>query len=593
MLFPDISPSREECIAAVAAALQAEGGRIYVDASVLIHCYEMNAAASEDLLSALERYDPRVGVPVWAANETWEYVAGANRIPRFPLRASARRVQNELSRFRRESTRYIDDDALKDALTTAEFQQKLDAAIGATVDLVKQVENHEPKADITTARLLPFITTHRTPSDIAAILDVVTRTANARVAHRMPPGFADTSPAPEEGEEEKPAPRKGKTKNPHGDLIIWLEILEDCCRHKAEQLVLITRDTTKDDWVYVPRKIRDEKGRLQDNGGQITLPLPLLVQEATQKCPSVQGVHIVSVEMLAQVLRSMRVDVSNLTAALQSGDDLDNDVPDGDLPDQGRMGPEGPYEARFESGDMAYEPEDGSEIDRLIGELNGDGWKVQNQAVRGLEPLLSAASREQRVQVGRGLVAAANDGALEPGEFLARVLAADGLGRALRSDLLIGALAEVYVAETGEPKKPTASRSVVEALYAHQSDPELSDAYAAVLSRLAAQARKYLALPTESARSIKLDIALEKDTLRGVTAGEVSLLEEDAPSNRAVQRTGRDTVMTTEELLGLLAEEFVVPLGVLTTDLLPSASFNAPELIGFVSWGPHTGTLLR
>ena len=48
-------------------------------------------------------------------------------------------------------------------------------------------------------------------------------------------------------------------KNPHGDLIIWLEALADYNERKAEQLVIITRDTLKDDWVYLPNKIKDEQ----------------------------------------------------------------------------------------------------------------------------------------------------------------------------------------------------------------------------------------------------------------------------------------------------------------------------------------------
>src|SRR5687768_8235781 len=100
MLFPDLSPSREECIAAVSDALQSDGGRIYLDASVLIHCYEMSALASDDLLSSLERYEERVGVPVWAARETWDYLN--TRPTKKPLMGPADRLQKDLARFQTE-----------------------------------------------------------------------------------------------------------------------------------------------------------------------------------------------------------------------------------------------------------------------------------------------------------------------------------------------------------------------------------------------------------------------------------------------------------------------------------------------------------
>ena len=58
MLFHDVSPSRDESVAEISAALQAEKGRVYLDTNVLIHCYEMSALArpiSVELRSSLAR----------------------------------------------------------------------------------------------------------------------------------------------------------------------------------------------------------------------------------------------------------------------------------------------------------------------------------------------------------------------------------------------------------------------------------------------------------------------------------------------------------------------------------------------------------
>lgn len=591
MLFPDVSPSREECIAEVASALQDDHGRLYLDASVLIHCYEMSAPASEDLLRALERYGSRVAVPAWAAKETWEYAT--SRINRRPLKSLADRLRRDLLRFQTETTRYIDDETLRD-LSKDEYQQELGSAFETALRLIQRVADHEPKADQTTARLLPFIDRHRLKSDLIAVVEEVARTAPTRIAHRMPPGFADASQE-ETAEDNRASVPKGKRKaqNPHGDLMIWLEILADCVGNDAEHLVLITRDTTKSDWVFVPKKVRDERGRPQDNGGLVTLPLPLLVHEATQRCPTLKRVHIVSVEMLAHVLRSMRVDVTNLAAALQASDEEDTPNPPLDISGAYRATDNAPYVAGFHSGDMAYDPDEDNDLDQLITGLTGEGWKIQNQAARRLEPLLPGATRSQKIQVGRGLVAAANYGALEPAEFLEKLLAQDSLDIAVRADVLIGALAEVYLAETGEPKKPVATRAIAATLYRHENDTALRPAYQVVLQRMTAQSRKYLTLPLEARSPISLDLALERDVLRGVTANGVALLEEDAPPSRIMQRSGQDATMTTEELIELLSEEFVLPPNILSTDSPRSASFTVPELLGFMTWGPQTGTLLR
>lgn len=591
MLFPDVSPSRDECIADVASALQDDHGRIYLDASVLIHCYEMSAPASEDLLGALERYGARVAVPAWAAKETWEYAT--SRINRRPLKPLADRLRRDLQRFQTETTRYIDDDTLRD-LSKDEYQQELGTALDTAVTLIQRVADHQPRTDQTTARLLPFIDAHRLKSDLITVVEEVARTAPTRIAHRMPPGFADAPQEEVDDESRTPAVKgKGKAQNPHGDLIIWLEILADCSATNAEQLVLITRDTTKADWAFVPKKIRDERGRPQENGGLVTLPLPLLVHEATQRCQTLKRVHIVSVEMLAHVLRTMRVEVSHLAAALQAREDDDGQPPPPDIGGAYRSPDGRPYLAEFRSGDMAYDPQENNDLDQLILGLTGEGWKVQNQAARGLEPLLPGATRTQKIQIGRGLVAAANDGALEPAEFLEKLLAQDTLDIALRGDVLIGALAEVYLAETGEPKKPVATRTIATTLYRYERDAALQPAYQVVLERITAQSRKYLTLPLESRSPISLDLALERDVLRGISANGVPLLEEDAPPSRIIQRSGQDATMNTDELIELLSEEFVLPPDILATDSPRSASFTAPELLGFVTWGPQTGTLLR
>ncbi|ESZ61437.1 MULTISPECIES: PIN-like domain-containing protein [unclassified Mesorhizobium] len=590
MLFPLVSPSLEECTTAISEALQDDHGRIYLDANVLIHCYEMSSRASETLLRTLERYGNRVGVPIWAARETWDYIT--KRTNKRPLYALSERMRTDFTRFRTETTRYIDNSALGGS-SKENYQKEVVEAFGEALTLIQRVAQHEPKIDETTGRLLPFIDERRVPSRLTAIIEEVSRTAAARIAHRVPPGFAD-APPPSVEEENHTIKSKGKIVNPHGDIIIWFEILEDCLRHQAEHLVIVTRDTRKEDWVYSPKKVRDDKGRLQDNRTGITLALPLLVYEAQQACPSLKSVHIISVEMLAAIWTMQRFDVSDLAAALQA--DEEEPAPDDNAQDSGSArGDESDaaYTAEFGSADMTYEPDPDDDLDQLIVDLSIDGWKAQNQAVRRLEPQLGSLNRAQRIQVGRELVSAANTGAVEPAEVLDRVLSNKGLGRPLRSDLLIGALAETYIAETGEPKKPIATRGIAASLYQSQGDEEVADAYDAVLSRLRALRREYLALPHEDPREIKLDIALQMGELVNVSVGEFFLLEQDAPPARALQRSGNDVTMSIAELVDLLAEEFVVPASALVTDLSATTSISVPEHLGFVAWGPQTGMYLR
>ncbi|RWP39795.1 PIN-like domain-containing protein [Mesorhizobium sp.] len=594
MLFPDVSPSREEVFAALANALVGERTRIYLDASLLIHTYEISLAARDELFDALDGFGDRVRVPIWAARETWDFMRG--RISRRPLEGPASRLRKDLDRFRAEALRYVDDDTVNDS-SKEDYQNQLDAALKAVRDLSNRVANYEPKADVTTARLMPFIEDRRLNSDLIPILEMVGKTAQVRAAHNVPPGFAD-SPGTVEDEpsEDRPVSKpKGKQKNPNGDLIIWLEALADCRMTEADQLVVITRDTNKGDWTYKPDKIKDEQGRPQPNAGLVTLPSPLLVLEALRDCPKLSGVHIVSLEMLAHVLqRNLRIQVPSLAAALQS--QARESAPhtitaESEIPAKAEI--EVAAEPTFDSADMIYDYPQGDDIDGLLQTLSLEGWDVQNEAVRQMEPLLRRANRDQLVQIGRGLVGAANDGALEPIELLERVFTDSAFSIPIRSNMLIGILAEIFVAEYGDPKKPIAQPGLIALIYAHENDKELAGAYASVLSRLEPQRRTYLGLPTDHADPIPLEVILEGKRLRAMQAFGTSLLEEDAPPSRALRRSGHETTISTADLMAEISREFVVPASVLRPDSILTSQLQIPENIGYVQWGPNTGANLR
>ena len=595
MLFPDISPSREQAFAELAEALVGKSTRIYLDASLLIRAYEVSLAARDELLEALESFGDRLAVPLWAARETWEFMRG--RISPRPLQAPTARLRKELDRFRSEALRYVDDDTLSD-LSKAEYQAQLDTALKGVRDLARRVASHEPKSDTTTARLMPFIEAHRLNSDIDSILETVGRTAATRIIHSIPPGFADSQGAVGDDNDELPRPKKGKQINPHGDLIIWFETLQDCAAKGVEQLVIITRDTTKGDWVYVPAKVRDEQGRPQENAGQVTMPSPLLVHEALRSCPRLRRLHVVSLEMFAHVLqRNLRVAVPNLAAALQAGDEEPRrgsinttEFSEGAV---GHVADEAGDEPTFGSADMTYDFPRGDEIDELLRSLSVEGWRVQNQAVRQIEPLLGKASRDQLVQIGRGLAGAANDGALEPIDLIRRVFGNTNLSRSVRSGILIGVLAQIYVAESGEPKKPKAHPDLISLIYDHERDAQLESAYTAVLKRLTAQRRTYLGLPTDHVSPVPLEVTLEGKRIRAVKAFGNHLLEEDAPATRALRLMGQEAFLTADELLAELSREFVVPVGILSSDIAGAMQLQLPENIGYVPWGPNTGAVLR
>jgi len=588
MLFHEVAPSREECTSQIEAALQAERGRIYLDANVLIHCFEMSAAASGDLLQGLTRYSDRVGIPVWAANETWEHLR--DRIQRKPLQKLAGRVDSLFRAVSSDTARYVDDQAVND-MTRDEFRAELTTSLDAVSSLVGKIRHHEPSIDETTSRLLPFIESQRLDSDLPRIIEAVRNSADFRTAHQIPPGFRDPPQVSED--DEKTVRKKGKSRNPNGDLIIWLEILEDCRKLDASHLVVVTQDVTKGDWVYIPERVRDQNGRPQSNSTGLTLALPLLVYEAKKTCPSLESVQVITVEMLAQVWSRQRMEVSHLAAALQAEDGPAEAIKPAGAQTAGGELSDDQYAPSFRSSDMGFEPDPEKPIDAVIGTLPTEGWKGQNKAVRDLEPQLHSFGREQLIQIGRGLVAAASQGAVEPAEMLARVLTEKDVAVSTKSDVLVGALAAVFIAESGEPKKPSAKSSVIDALFEAGLSGSLEPAFEAVLSRLKAIRTEYLTLPNEPKKAIDVEIILDKDVLVNLLAGDVELLEEDAPKNRTLLSTGRDIEMTVRDLFELVAEEFVVPDTWFVSDLDLDTTLIVPDHIGFIAWGPRTGVSLR
>jgi hypothetical protein len=206
-------PSRDQCLESVATALRSDGGRIYLDASLLIHCYEMGVAARDELFDALESFQKRVHVPLRSAKETWEFTSG--RVKKRPLEAPAAKLRDHLNSFRSEARRYVDDDTLAD-FDKDTYAAKLEEATGALLKLTNLVAKHEPKVDLTTARLMPFIEERRLKPDLTKILREVSETAENCYAREVPPGYGDggklgeQSSSVKDGEAEKvrACPRK-------------------------------------------------------------------------------------------------------------------------------------------------------------------------------------------------------------------------------------------------------------------------------------------------------------------------------------------------------------------------------------------------
>lgn len=434
---------------------------------------------------------------------------------------------------------------------------------------------------------------------MAVIYTEIQETGEARYAHQVPPGFGDggNRSADERDEDIDEVVLKGKKRNRFGDLIIWLEALSDCNETTGEHLVVLTRDNTKRDWALNPDRVMGDNGRPQQNGGLITLPLPMLVQEAKRRCPTVKTVDVISLELFVQVMRSsFGARLSNLARALQAAAKSMKSpgIPDR-MDDRGTVEVPDLSDLRFSSEDMIFEPSDNDTshpIWQALSDLKAEGWTIQNQAASRLPDLLVNATDNEAKQVGRGLLDAANEDALGPVDIAIQFVRGDALPAKVRANVIIGLLAETYFNADGEPKKPVAHPEIVRALFEQGSDPEMKRAYEITITdRLTPVRRLYLNLPGENLEVIRIQLVVIDGQLVSLQANERELLEYDAPEARQI--TSMESSVSATELVEAVAREFVVPANLLVVDGPTNFDVTIPARMGFISWGPSTGELLR
>lgn len=616
MTFHDVEPSRSELFDRFAQALESEKCGIYLDSSVLLHCYEMSSGAAGELLDAMERFPGHVHVPLWVAQEVFKHSRSPNLGPQ--LRARANQIAKKADRYILEAMRMADATIGTGAKAMAReaFETKLNETLASLKSLMQLIANEKQSPTEVSNRLRDFLRSHVLATDLSVIYQRASEDGPFRFAHGIPPGHADAKkkrPAeraqgrdvddPEgEGEDEDlQAPR-----NPLGDLIVWFEILEHARQTERESIILLTRDVTKGDWVYDVKRVTDEQGRPRENR-TIKLPWPLLDHEARSHCPTLQseGLHIHSLEGFVQIASErLAMSLPKLTAALQRGLELSALVqaapdeqsdpeaeeapppPEGDEP---VATPESRGPVTFASSDLAYEPDGRGPLDDIGLQLKTNDWSLHARAIQELSPgLIARAPKTQRIFLGSAL-AHAGKASTSAVRRLEKLLWDDSAA----PELLLGALAQVYMDEDANLTKPKSSLELTALLFeAAKRNPQTA---AALLDRMQNQRTQYLALPDDTPRQIELTLRTVSTKsgpeLQGAEADGVALLEASAAESRALSQLTRS--IPGDDLIELIATEFVVPRTWLQTSLVRDTKYLVPARMGFVEWGPGTGRQLR
>jgi PIN like domain len=261
MLFHEVGLSRDQILHEIAASLQDNQALIFVDSSLLLHCYEISGGARDELLAALGAFKDRLRIPLWAARETWNRSWDPS-FGRTPLKSPAAKLKNEIERFVKDARRFVEDGSITQPqpMSKEDFQTELETAQADILRLAKMGSDHHRDPDVTSSLLIPFINERVLRSDLPRILSRVQQEAELRYAHKIPPGYAD-------GGTDNDGQPKGKSFNRYGDVIIWFEILEAIANTRLEHLIVLTRDV-KEDWVYTPKRLNNERGQTSSNSAR-------------------------------------------------------------------------------------------------------------------------------------------------------------------------------------------------------------------------------------------------------------------------------------------------------------------------------------
>jgi hypothetical protein len=230
-------------------------GLIVLDANVLLNLYRYHPETRQSLLDVFDQLGDRLWVPNHAMAEFWanrESVLEESRDVTGTIEDLNRLGEQYLSRVRQWANRAGLRRPMTDKVTDI-----IKPAFGAIITTVKSMNIDktnriavDTEKDSVINQLKPILDGRvGNPLSTERKRVVVNDEAQQRFADKRPPGYMDA---------------KKRNANDAGDLLVWVETLEEAARLKADVL-FITGDTKEDWW-------RQERGEAKG-------PHPQLVEE--------------------------------------------------------------------------------------------------------------------------------------------------------------------------------------------------------------------------------------------------------------------------------------------------------------------------
>jgi hypothetical protein len=247
-----------------------------LDTNVLLNLYRYPKSAREDLLKVLKQVSPRLWIPYQAALEFQRNRLDviAEQVQKFDdvkslLEKTTSDLRNGLMQLqlkKRHST-----------INPDEFLTQVDNVVNGFMENLNNLQKEQPdvfRDDELRNRLnVLFDEKVGNPPKSQADLDKIYMEGKSRFEQKFPPGYKDISKGKSSDKESPVFMSGGLTyKREFGDLILWLQIIEEAKTRGWKQVIFIT-DDDKEDWWWIV-----------DSRGKKTIgPRPELIQEICSK----------------------------------------------------------------------------------------------------------------------------------------------------------------------------------------------------------------------------------------------------------------------------------------------------------------------
>ncbi|MBS0418673.1 MAG: hypothetical protein JSR66_13250 [Proteobacteria bacterium] len=569
-------------------ALQKPSTRLYLDTSLLMWLIRLGSQARDEFLEWCKGRAPAsIRVPVWAAHELHRHVIGGTI--RANVKQTVSETQRKYAEFTSMAAERADDEACRARGYTgrSSYVGELEKSAAVLKNLSQMFQSDDESLRGATQEIIEFVNPHLLTSDLNPAVSGLSVTGEFRFAHRMPPGFEDK-----------------KEENAFGDAIIWEEIVQDVSAASSGDgsapidAIIVSRDKKKD-WVSSAPLVRNAYGKTQnpdhDTSLDVSLPHPLLVHDFAKRGGGGR-LYVATPAFLATALhrdarKSGRVSgVQHWLAASHRPEFLTRLIEDEKGPASKDQGPGSPPGSASNVAPPSPLPPSANSDEALKGETSSSVMGANiGEEVRQLRDALP----QEQMALIEGLTQQLLSGGLSAFAF-GRVLAQISLERVIGwpdqipallemlaprvpgpmlNGITLAVITSIYFDRYGEPLgRPMASLGAV--CLSLESNPGLEPAFRCLARFLAEADVKLPYVPGGSARSVKYTVdAIAGGTprvLRDVRIGQLPVLADSLSASSARRLTavfGRSETdgCTGQELRSLLAREYLIPLGALST----------------------------